>query len=365
MCSTDNEVMEWSDTDLPNLDIEEQKASSVLLTDKPDITGRRIVDIQHLFASLKSLKHNGFGCSFFDIYIVGEKRVGLNSIFFTKCQVCNVKNKFTTEPHDSVDINKAAVCGILAIGAGYSQFSELFSSLNIPSMSSHTYYNKEQSVNDNIKETAWEEMKKAGKEEAILAKEAGDVDVDGIPVMTVIVAGAWGKRSYKNNYSSLSGVACIMGARTKKILHLGVKNKYCSVCKKSASSLTKEKRQHRCFKNWNNTSTSMESAIIVEGFRTSLSMHGLKYGKIIGDGDSSVYRKVCEAKPYGPNFFIEKIQCRNHILRNYLNKIRELLKYSKVNPIVKNFLKQNIFRFRSAVTNAIKFRKQEDVPIQE
>jgi hypothetical protein len=30
------------------------------------------------------------------------------------------------------------------------------------------------------------------------------------------------------------------------------------------------------------------------------------FQKIIGDGDSSVYKKIKENKPYGPSFFIEK-----------------------------------------------------------
>jgi hypothetical protein len=34
----------------------------------------------------------------------------------------------------------------------------------------------------------------------------------------------------------------------------------------------------------------METAIILEGFKNSVAMHNLKYTKIIGDGDSSVYK---------------------------------------------------------------------------
>ncbi|XP_050504329.1 uncharacterized protein LOC126883127 [Diabrotica virgifera virgifera] len=55
----------------------------------------------------------------------------------------------------------------------------------------------------------------------------------------------------------------------------------------------------------------MESAIVVEGFKQSIQMHNLKYKYFIADGDSSTYKKMCEAKPYGNNFFIEKIECKN------------------------------------------------------
>lgn len=47
----------------------------------------------------------------------------------------------------------------------------------------------------------------------------------------------------------------------------------------------KLKRKHKCFKNWNGTFTSME------GFKKSVEMCHLRYGKIIVDGDSNVYKK--------------------------------------------------------------------------
>lgn len=49
-------------------------------------------------------------------------------------------------------------------------------------------------------------MKQAGEEEKRIAIECGDVDLDGIPMCTVIVDGQWSKRSYKTKYDALSGV---------------------------------------------------------------------------------------------------------------------------------------------------------------
>jgi hypothetical protein len=74
----------------------------------------------------------------------------------------------------------------------------------------------------------------------------------------------------------------------------------------------------------------METAIILEGFKNSVAMHNLKYTKIIGDGDSSVYKKITESMPYGPHCFIEKIECRNQIMRNYCNKIKEIGKMPSI-----------------------------------
>lgn len=79
-----------------------------------------------------------------------------------------------------------------------------------------------------------------------------------------------------------------------------------------------------CYKNWEGTSTAMESDIILEGFKQSIEMHNLIFQKLIGDGDSSVIKILNAAKPYGPNCLVQKIECKNHILRYYIHKISDM-----------------------------------------
>jgi len=57
-------------------------------------------------------------------------------------------------------------------------------------------------------------------------------------------------------------------------------------------------------------------------------MHNIIYHKLIGDGDSRVLKKIMLAKLYGNNLDVKKIECANHILRNYLNRLIALIKYS-------------------------------------
>ena len=73
-------------------------------------------------------------------------------------------------------------------------------------MSSKTYFELQHQLHANIKSVASKEMEEAVKEETELAIKRGDVDINGIPCLTVVVDGAWAKRSYKSNYRSLSGV---------------------------------------------------------------------------------------------------------------------------------------------------------------
>ena len=95
-------------------------------------------------------------------------------------------------------------------------------------------------------------------------------------------------RSNHHRYSAKSGVACIIGRETNKLLFLGVRNKYCSACSIAKAKTTDVPERH-CFKNWDGSSSAMEQDIIVEGFSKSEQMHGLRYIGLIGDGDSSVY----------------------------------------------------------------------------
>lgn len=76
-----------------------------------------------------------------------------------------------------------------------------------------------------------------------------------------------------------------------------------------------------------------------------------------GDGDSSVTKRLHEVMPYGPKFLIQKIECRNHILRNYCQKLMNLTRVTKYPCFIRKFISRNILRFRTAVTKAIKHRK--------
>jgi len=88
--------------------------------------------------------------------------------------------------------------------------------------------------------------------------------------------------------------------------------------------MQKTPEKHVCYKNWSGTSTAMEADIIVQGFVQSLKTNNLIYSHLIGDGDSSVMKKIQLAKPYGNNVIVKKVECTNHILRNYCNRLKDM-----------------------------------------
>ncbi|KMQ82519.1 hypothetical protein RF55_22659 [Lasius niger] len=159
--------------------------------------------------------------------------------------MCNYEANIWSEPTEpeTLDINKAAVAGTVTVGIGYAQLEELCAAINVPSM---------------------ENMKIAGEVEKQLAIEKNEV-INGIPYITVLADGSWMKRSYGNAYDSLSGIGAIIGYRTGKILFVGVRNQFCTLCD-VAERKGVHPRGHKCYKNFdrNSSSTSMESDAIAE-----------------------------------------------------------------------------------------------------
>lgn len=64
-----------------------------------------------------------------------------------------------------------------------------------------------------------------------------------------------------------------------------------------------------------------------------------------GDGDSSVTKRLQEVMPYVPNFFIQKIECRNHLLRNYGTKLTGIVKNTKYPISIRNHIKKILYDF--------------------
>ena len=62
--------------------------------------------------------------------------------------------------------------------------------------------------------------------------------------------------------------------------------------------------------------------------------------------------------PYGPKFLVEKIECRNHLLRNLGLKITGLIKNTKYPIHLRTFINNQakLNKFRSAITMAVQYR---------
>ncbi|KAJ8879674.1 hypothetical protein PR048_020282 [Dryococelus australis] len=139
----------------------------------------------------------------------------------------------------------------------------------------------------------------------------------------------------------------------KRVLRLEERNMYCSICDRYKGE--NEVPMHKCYKNSQGTYIVMETDGIVAGFQK-------KYATSIGDGDCSVHRRLIETLPYGPNLLAQKSECRNHILRNYGNRLRDIcMKENFENVELRSVMQQNLLRLPTAVTKAVSYRKAQQL----
>lgn len=57
--------------------------------------------------------------------------------------------------------------------------------------------------------------------------------------------------------------------------------------------------------------------------------HNLRYSRFIGDGDTNTFKKLSEAKPYGNDFTVEKLECVGHVQKRLGTRLRNLKRTRK------------------------------------
>ncbi|CAH2092100.1 unnamed protein product [Euphydryas editha] len=348
------------------IDCQDQSDTSTNNKEFQQIDGRRIIDFNFFMHQLLLIDKHGekFGCRLNSLKIVKEMQKGLISKFDLKCCMCGLLFKLETcnEENLTLNVNTGAVSGALMVGIGLSNLNELTASMDLPTMPFRLYSSIHADVAEMWRITAEETMQEAAKKEIEAAELRGDVNNRGIAMIPVEADACWSKRSYKTNYSALSGVAAIIGEHTGKVLHIGVRNKYCVICAR-ANKKGLAPQVHDCHKNHSGSSTSMEQSILVEGFKVSIAERNLIYSTLIADGDSSTYKNILESRPY-PDVSIQKIECTNHLLRNYNGKNLALQKDTTVPLSERKFLTgDRLTRLRTAIRSAIKFRKAQSTSL--
>ena len=320
-----------------------------------NLEGSRIVNLDYM----EDVTKHAMQCQG-SIILSGEVRDGLASVLSSNCSTCGHGITLQTSrkvkgPHGYCrwESNLAAVWGQMTTGGGHSQLQETMSIVGVPIMSKSSFIHTERDIGEWWKVQLRESMIEAGKEERKLAIERGDYHQD-VPAITVYVDGGWSKRSHKHTYNANSGVAIIIGKATGKLLHLGVRNKYCSAC---TQGIPQEK--HNCYKNWSASSSEMETDIILEGFCAAESTHGVRYMRLVGDGESSVYSTLLLSVPvWGRD--IKKIECANHACKCYRGGLERIFQENAgYKGAAGGLTKPMRTRLVSAARSAIRMRSRE------
>ena len=178
----------------------------------------------------------------------------------------------------------------MSTGGGLTRLNSTLALMDVPGVQKRMYTDTEEFLGNEMRTCLAQSMQDVAKEEKRHAIDTNSFH-QGIPSITVVVDGGWSKRSHKHSYNAKSGVAVIFGSHTRKLLFMGVRNKFCAVCA-VATNKGIDVPQHRCYRNWSGSSAAMESDIIAEGFTMSEQMYGLRYMSVIADGDSSVLQSL-------------------------------------------------------------------------
>lgn len=300
----------------------------------------RIVDFLLVFSSIATLVK----CINCDgkITFQSTKKEGLGFNVRVSCEKCKkISHVPSSERIHSgvyeVNYRFAFVMRVLGLGlAGCEKFCGLMdlSSSFLSRPTYNVYMKKMLSIIEDVAKhffsTAVKEEKKATAEE----KNINDTDE-----LTVSGDGTWKKRGY----SSLYGVASLIGYYTGKVVDIFVKSSYCHECKTWASRLNSAEYEEwhedhvnngKCHANHTGAAGNMEVDAIKSMFERSME-NGVRYRNYVGDGDSKTFSGLVNSKPYGEDFSIVKKECVGHVQKRMGTRLRELVKKTVVDTETK------------------------------
>ena len=98
---------------------------------------------------------------------------------------------------------------------------------------------------------------------------------------------------------------------TGKRVDIEVLSNFCEGCSywedkdRTTTEFVVWQEKHNCKANHKGSAGAMEPLGASRIFQRSEAIHGLRYGKYVGDGDSASNKKVSQLCPYGKDFEIE------------------------------------------------------------
>ncbi|CAC5385731.1 unnamed protein product [Mytilus coruscus] len=102
----------------------------------------------------------------------------------------------------------------------------------------------------------------------------------------------------------------------------------------------------------------MECDIILEGFKQAEEKDGLRYVRVVGDGDSSVFANIRKGVP-GWRREVTKEECANHVCKFYRSNLEKMVTENPLYQGRNHLSKTTRVRLVSALRCAIRFRSKE------
>lgn len=259
-------------------------------------------------------------------------KVGLGFKIMVDCEKCEPRYILSSQKIGLMyEINRRFIFIMRILGLGLAVCNKFCGLMDIScsflNQSTYNFYISK--IHTCVKTVAEKLFSLAAKEEKNLTcKENGVEDTTDV---TVSGDGTWKKRGF----SSLYGVATLIGYYSGKVLDVFVKSSYCKVCETWQTKLNTAEfeewhndhlEKKECSANHEGAAGNMEVSSIVAMFQRSLEKYGLRYAYYIGDGDSKTYSGVVGSKPYGETFKINKKECVGHVQKRMGTRLRDLVK---------------------------------------
>ena len=114
-----------------------------------------------------------------------------------------------------------------------------------------------------------------------------------------------------------------------KCVDVDVFSKHCTACKmrekkKGSPEYDRWQAEHLCNINHTRSSGAMESAGAIRIFKRSVQKNNLNYHEYLGDGDTSSFKAVVDAKPYETyDICPVSLECVGHVQKRVGTRLRE------------------------------------------
>ena len=251
---------------------------------------------------------------------------GLGFKLVVSCENCE-KTEILSCPlvEKGYEINRRIVIAMRLLGVGWHGIRKFCAFMELPRTTFHSFYDKVvKKMNTATNLVCQNSMMRAAEEEKTISIENGE---NGIVVSG---DGSWRKRGF----TSLYGLATLIGYNFGKVVDCVVKSKYCKECelwskKKDTAEYAVWKEEHtKCDVNHDGSAGKMEVDSVVEMFCRSETLHQVKYSHYIGDGDSKTFKGITDAKPY-EDLTVLKKECVDHVQKRMGTRLRNLIKKTK------------------------------------
>jgi hypothetical protein len=225
----------------------------------------------------------------------------------------HAEDKHAYERMTDYAVNVLYVLGFISVGDGCTEAGRLLGLLGLPNdttMANRSFGIIEQRIGTFVRKLCDEIIVSNMEEEAKLSmneldfnvwkmwkddETLGPMPVDRMPQIDASYDMAWQQKGSGHQYNSQSGHGSLFGWYSRKIIGLVVKSKLCNFCNafKKKSPEDMEVPDHRCWKNHDGSSGSMESSGAVQVLVDAFEQRKVVIKRLCCDDDSSI-RADCQ-----------------------------------------------------------------------